>query len=266
MEDVRAMQRFVIKEYIEPNYDCSHHNVMYLAVGTFILWVGWFFFNGGSAYTLYSKDIIPGKIIVNTMLSGASGAGSAYFFKRPIHNMGLCSKGKKKVVHTSHLYDAGSLCNGALAGLVGITAPCDAVDQWAAVVIGTLAGIFYSLFSRLLIRLNIDDPVEAASVHYINGVWGIVACAIFDSNKGFVSGSNYFHTYLGIQVAGCVSISAWGIGTAILMMLPFYLTNTLKYHPAIELLGVGNLKMGEITQKFKDNMSRCEKKDLFESE
>jgi len=65
--------------------------------------------------------------------------------------------------------------------LVAVTASCDVIEPWAAICIGIIAGIVYSLFSRLLLALNIDDPLEAASVHYANGVWGTLACFIFDS-------------------------------------------------------------------------------------
>jgi Amt family ammonium transporter len=153
------------------------------------------------------------------------------------------------------LYDAGSLCNGCLAGLVAITAPCDIVDQWAAVVIGIIGGIFYSIFSKIILKLNIDDPIEATAVHYINGVWGIIACAVFDRKRGFVAGSNYEEGFLGIQMAGIVAVSAWSVAWCIIIMLPCYLTNWHKYHPAVELLGVGILTMGELTQKIKDGNS-----------
>lgn len=79
--------------------------------------------------------------------------------------------------------------NGILAGLVAITAPCDAVEPWAAVCIGTIGGFIYCFFSKFILAMNIDDPLEAASVHYANGVWGILSCVIFDSSKGFVSGN-----------------------------------------------------------------------------
>jgi Amt family ammonium transporter len=77
-----------------------------------------------------------------------------------------------------------------LAGLVAVTASCDVIEPWAAVVIGMISAILYSCFSRLLLCLNIDDPVEAASVHYINGIWGCLATVIFDSQRGFVSGDS----------------------------------------------------------------------------
>lgn len=89
--------------------------------------------------------------------------------------------------------------NGLLAGLVAITAPCDAVEPWAAVCIGLIGGFVYCFFSKFILAMNIDDPLEAASVHYANGVWGILSCVIFDSSKGFVSGnSDEMGKYLGV--------------------------------------------------------------------
>lgn len=81
------------------------------------------------------------------------------------------------------------MCNGILAGLVAITAACDQVEPWAAICIGVIGGLIYSFFSKMILALNIDDPLEAASVHYANGVWGILSCFVFDSSKGFVSGN-----------------------------------------------------------------------------
>ena len=72
------------------------------------------------------------------------------------------------------------------------------IEPWAAIIIGFIAAFLYSCFSRLLIELNIDDPLEAASVHYINGTWGLISCAIFDMNKGFCSGSPQMGEYLGV--------------------------------------------------------------------
>jgi Amt family ammonium transporter len=90
------------------------------------------------------------------------------------------------------------MCNGILAGLVAITAACDTVEPWAAICIGVIGGILYSFWSRLMIELNIDDPLEASAVHYVNGVWGLLSLIIFDSNRGFVSGSPDMGKYLGI--------------------------------------------------------------------
>jgi Amt family ammonium transporter len=90
------------------------------------------------------------------------------------------------------------VCNGVLAGLVAITAGCDCVEPWAAVCIGIIAGILFSSFSKLIVLLNIDDPLEASSVHYINGIWGCLSVIIFDEYKGFVSGNPIMGEYLGV--------------------------------------------------------------------
>ena len=190
-------------EYHNQNFDPEPEAPLLLAIGTFILWLGWYFFNGGSTYSLYGT-IKASKVITNTTLAGAAGGGAAYFIKMPIHLFhSKCTKEQGQHYQTfrrSQRQDVGSVCNGILAGLVAITAPCDAVEPWAAVIIGIIAAFCYSCFSRLLIVLNIDDPLEAASVHYINGVWGLIACAIFDMNKGFVSNAERYEKgeYLGV--------------------------------------------------------------------
>ena len=72
------------------------------------------------------------------------------------------------------------MSNGILAGLVAITAGCDVVEPWAAICIGVIAGFVYSFFSKFIMAMNVDDPLEAASVHFANGVWGILSLIIFD--------------------------------------------------------------------------------------
>lgn len=167
---------------------------MWFAIGTFVLFLGWFFFNGGSTYTLYGgQSLNSAKVITNTILSGCMSCGTVFFVKKPIHLFfSKCSQVEGqhyKAFRTSQRNDVASCCNGLLAGLVAVTAPCDAIEPWAAVCIGIIAGLLYSCFSKLLLTLNIDDPLEAASVHYINGIWGYLSCFIFDSTRGFVSGS-----------------------------------------------------------------------------
>jgi ammonium transporter, Amt family len=167
---------------------------MWFALGTSVLFLGWFFFNGGSTYTLYGGKILnSAKVITNTILAGGMSSGTVFLFKKPIHlffSKCFQVEGKYyKAFRSSQRNDVASCCNGLLAGLVAVTAPSDAIEPWAAVCIGIIAGLLYSCFSKLLLTLNIDDPLEAASVHYINGIWGCLSCFIFDSTRGFVSGS-----------------------------------------------------------------------------
>lgn len=113
-------------------------------------------------------------------------------------------------------------------------------------LIGIIGGLLYCFFSKLLLVLNIDDPVEAASVHYINGIWGIIAVAIFHEEQGWGSGYEKTGEFLGWQIIGLLAISAWTMVWALAIMIPFYLFKVHKYHPVIEILGAGNMKMGEM--------------------
>jgi len=139
------------------------HNIPMAVIGTFILAFGWFGFNAGS--TLSGGDLRIGVIAVNTMLSSATGALAATMWMWLVRT-------KKP--------DPSMMCNGMLAGLVAITAPCAFVNSIAACIIGLIAGVLvvesvYFVESKL----KIDDPVGAISVHGINGAWGCLALGIF---------------------------------------------------------------------------------------
>ena len=124
------------------------HNMAYVVTGTFILFFGWFGFNPGS--TLAATDLRIATIAVNTLLAGAAGAVAAVYYS-------LARTGKA---------DLALACNGALAGLVGITAPCAYVAPWAAVVIGAVAAFVMMLTAAFVERvLKVDDPVGAVAVH-----------------------------------------------------------------------------------------------------
>ena len=140
-------------------------------VGTFVLAFGWFGFNPGS--TLSGTDLRISYVVVNTMLAGIMGALGAY--------VAMALKGMKP--------DPTMLCNGMLAGLVAITAPCAFVDPWAAAVIGGIGGILvvYSVF--FWEARGIDDPVGAISVHGVNGIWGVISLGIF-ANGAYGAGWN----------------------------------------------------------------------------
>ena len=141
------------------------HHIPMVVLGTFILAFGWFGFNPGS--TLSGTDLRISVVVVNTMLAGVAGSVAAMV---TMQGMGLKP-------------DPSMMCNGMLAGLVAITAPCAFVDSWAAVVIGALAGLFVVCSVFFWDKLNVDDPVGAISVHGINGLWGVVSVGIFANGK-----------------------------------------------------------------------------------
>lgn len=133
------------------------HSVPFVVVGTFILFFGWFGFNVGSGESI-------GLNAINTLLAGATGAVVALYIS---------------IIRTGQA-DILMACNGALAGLVGITAPVAYVDPWAAVVIGAIAApIMMGSVWFIENILKIDDPVSAISVHGTCGLWGLVAIGIF---------------------------------------------------------------------------------------
>lgn len=141
------------------------HNIPMVVVGTFILAFGWFGFNPGS--TLSGTDLRISSCVVNTMLASICGALTSM--------VTMQLKGMKP--------DPSMMCNGMLAGLVAITAPCAFVDSWAAALIGAIAGVLVVLSVFFWDRVGIDDPVGAISVHGVNGVWGILSLGLFANGK-----------------------------------------------------------------------------------
>ncbi len=141
------------------------HHVPMVVVGTFILAFGWFGFNPGS--TLAGTDLRISMVVVNTMLASIAGAIAAM--------LTLNVKGLKP--------DPTMMCNGMLAGLVAITAPCAFVNSWAAALIGAIAGVLVVFSVFFWEHRGIDDPVGAISVHGVNGLWGVIAVGIFANGK-----------------------------------------------------------------------------------
>ena len=155
------------------------HSIPLASLGVFILWFGWFGFNAGSTTTGTSEI---GLIAVNTSLAAGAASITALITSQMIF---------KKA-------DIGMTLNGALAGLVGITAGCANVSPNSSVIIGLVAGVLV-VFSVLAIdRMKIDDPVGAVSVHGVNGAWGTLAAGIFNAEKMFDA------KIIGVQALGIV--------------------------------------------------------------
>jgi len=124
---------------------------------------------------------------MNTVISGSCGGVVAVFVKARV--LGTYSFVNR--------YDCGALCNGALVGLVSITGCCDRVEPWAAFIIGGIGALFYVAGCKILDVLHVDDPVEAAPVHFFGGVWGTLATGFFDNQNGLFYGSPNKGTYFG---------------------------------------------------------------------
>jgi Amt family ammonium transporter len=190
-------------------------------LGTFILWFGWYGFNGGSTMLLDTEyyDSLAALSATNTTLSAGMAGLSALFTNMLVMNF---TKGEVR-------HDLVYVMNGTLSGLVAITAGCGLMEPWAAVVTGFFAGIFYLLGSWLLVWIRLDDAVDAVPVHLVNGIWGLIATGLFASptrleqafgtndHPGAVYGQG--GTLLGAQLVGALFILGWTLCT----MAPFFL-------------------------------------------
>ena len=141
----------------------------------------------------------PSLVMMNTILGAGSGGFFAFFLK---HRIAGSFNDKNK-------YDVGALCNGTLIGLVSITAGCNNIDPWAAILIGASGAVIYGLASRLLIKLKVDDPLEATHVHGFGGLWGVFVVGLFDKDNGIFYGHNW--DQLGVQISAILAITGWSI-------------------------------------------------------
>jgi len=150
------------------------HSVALQLLGTMILWFGWFGFNPGSALLLKDNDQygeVAANAAVATALSAASGGICALF----------TNLWYEERVTGEPKFAIEMAMNGALSGLVAVTSGCALMSPWAAIVTGIIAGWAYMLSSSLLIKLRIDDAVNAIPVHMVNGCWGLIATGLFSS-------------------------------------------------------------------------------------
>ncbi len=194
------------------------HNIALAALGVFILWFGWFGFNPGS--TTFADGNL-GRIAVTTNIAAAAGAIAAMFtawavLKKPDGSMAL---------------------NGALAGLVAITAPCATVSPFGALAIGLIAGIIV-VFSVLFIDrvLKVDDPVGAVSVHGVNGAFGTLAIGLFNVDGGLFYGGGF--KLLGIQAVGVLAGFVWAFGLGLVLFYLIKKTVGLRVTEEEELQGL----------------------------
>lgn len=213
-----------IGKYVKVNSTTSvkaipGHNLPLASAGVFFLWFGWYGFNAGS--TLSGTDLSIASVAVTTTLGASGGAIAAmitswFQFKKPEVSMSL---------------------NGALAGLVGITAPTAVVSPLGALIIGLIAGIIVVFSVEFFDKvLHIDDPVGAISVHGVCGVWGTIAVGLFDTSNGlFYTGS---FSQLGIQALGVISVFIWVVISAGIVFYAIKKTMGLRVTEVEELTGL----------------------------
>ena len=221
------------------------HNLPIGCLGVFILWLGWYGFNGATATSVSEL----GSIFLTTTVSPAVATVVCMIFT-------WLKYGKPDV----------SMClNASLAGLVAITAPCDVTDCFGAIIIGTVAGLLVIFGVWLLdYKLHIDDPVGAVAVHCLNGIWGTIAVGLFATDtapafsRGFgdgvsfganqIAGTGLFYgggfKLLGIQLLGLLSVAAWTLVTITLTFIIIKALVGLRVSEEEELQGLDPVEHG----------------------
>ena len=167
------------------------HNLGMATLGMFVLWLGWFGFNGGSTMAADPQPI--SVIILNTNMAAAAGGIAATF-------VSYLAIGKP---------DLSMLLNGILAGLVGITAGADGATVFGSIMIGLISGIMVVYSVLFYDRMKVDDPVGAISVHLMNGVWGTFAVGLFHREVGLFYGGG--PKQLLIQVVGILAVAVFSV-------------------------------------------------------
>ncbi|NIA21764.1 MAG: ammonium transporter [Anaerolineaceae bacterium] len=205
------------------------HSIPLASLGVFILWFGWFGFNAGSTLGVSADGgNLAARVAMNTNLAAASGAIAAMVTV-------WVRYGKP---------DLSMTMNGALAGLVAVTAPCAFIEGWAAIVIGLVGGVIVVAGVSLLDKIKVDDPVGAVSVHGLNGIWGTLAVGLFASStvvgEGGPVGLFYNGSFgqLGIQALGAFSCALFALLVMGLVFLAIKKTVGLRVSAEEELKGL----------------------------
>ena len=174
------------------------HSATLCTLGTFLLWFGWYGFNPGSTLGITGGDIgTVERCAVTTTLAAAAG--------------GVVTLSVRYAI--DHVFDLIPVLNGVLAGLVAITASCAYVEPWAAVIIGAIGAVVYIGSAEILLKLKIDDPLEAFPIHGATGFWGVIAGGLFNRSGLGSSASGLFFggggKLLAANVVGALVISLW---------------------------------------------------------
>jgi Amt family ammonium transporter len=201
------------------------HSIPLASLGVFILWFGWFGFNPGSTLAVGDGSAIA-RVAINTNLSAAAAAIVAMvtvwaLFGKP---------------------DLSMTMNGALAGLVAVTAPCAFISPAAALAIGVVAGVIVVFGVVILDRMRVDDPVGAVAVHGVNGIWGTLAVGLFGqkalglARDGLFAGGGL--AQLGVQALGAFAVTLFVMGAMFVIFKVIDLTVGLRVSETEELKGL----------------------------
>ena len=204
------------------------HSMPLATLGMFILWFGWYGFNPGSTLGLSGGGAtLAALVAVNTTVAAGAGAVVAMAVSKALYRKA----------------DLGLTINGALAGLVSVTAPAGFVEPWAAVLIGGIGGAIVIGAVAMFDRLRVDDPIGAISVHGICGVWGTLSVGLFAAQE--LVGSGTYGLFLGggieqlgVQVLGILAVFGWTVGLSLVLFSVIKYTIGLRVSEAEELAGL----------------------------
>ena len=199
----------------------SGHSDVYVAIGTLILWFGWFFFNAVSSLAADPESLAASNRAAYNTLLASFGAG--------VVSVKVC-------VFHYHAQKVDFIGSAILAGLVGITAPCAFVSSFSAIVIGAVAVPIYIFADWALDKLRIDDPVNATPVHFACGMWGLLACGFFHEEEGlFTTGKTSLFV---AQLAGIGVMAGWSGGIATVFFLAAKKLFKIRCNRDDELVGL----------------------------
>ena len=185
------------------------HSMPLATIGVFLLWLGWFGFNGGSV--LSADPELVSLVFVTTCLASAAGIIGAMLTSWMVQ----------------HKPDLSMVLNGSLAGLVGITAGADVVSVSAAILIGLIAGVIVVASVLFIDRVHLDDPVGAVSVHLVCGIWGTLAVGIFSADHSFAT-----------QAIGVLAYAAFSFPSALLIFFALKQVMGLRVSKEEERMGL----------------------------
>jgi len=204
------------------------HNIPLAAIGTFVLWLGWFGFNPGSTLGATDANAIA-LIVLNTDFAATTGAIAAIFLS---------------YIYTKK-WDVGMAFNGCLAGLVAITAPCAFVTPSASLLIGIIAGTITYYGTALMDKIRVDDPVGAFPVHGLNGAFGTLAVGIWSVDNGLLYG--YGFAQLGVQALGVLSAFAFVFPASLLTFWLIKKVRGLRISAEVEEAGIDGAYHGVLS-------------------
>lgn len=194
------------------------HSMPLAAIGVFLLWFGWFGFNGGSVLSADAAGV--SLVFVTTSLAAAAGAVGAFI--------------TGYILFKSH--DLSMVLNGILGGLVGITAGADQMGPLSAIIIGFVAGIIIPFSVVFFDKIKVDDPVGATSVHLICGIWGTIAVGLFGQMAGLGQ--------VGIQLVGILAVCTFSFVFSFGLMYALKVTMGIRVKEKEEIKGLDRYEHG----------------------